>query len=123
MNVLIVEDDRINAFILKKFIQENNSVFIGHTPVEAIDVLQNNKIDIVLMDINLGNNELDGVELLQRIREMVGYEELPAIATTAYAMTGDKEKLLAQGFSDYIAKPIKKLELLRKMELVLSTGF
>ena len=121
MNVLIVEDDRINAFILRKFVQENNNVFVGHSPLEAIEILRNNPIDLVLMDINLGNNELDGVELLEKVRGMDGYEDIPSIATTAYAMTGDKESLLAQGFSDYIAKPIKKDDLLQKIELVLTT--
>jgi CheY-like chemotaxis protein len=62
------------------------------------------------MDIDLGMG-INGIETTQRIRKIPGYEKIPIVAVTAYAMTGDKEKFLAAGCSHYIAKPFPKDKL------------
>jgi len=70
------------------------------------------------VDINLGIG-IDGVETMRRIREIPGYKDAPIIAVTAYVMSGDKEKFLQSGFSDYIPKPYLKDSFLEKIRTVL----
>lgn len=118
-SVLIVEDDSINAFITKKFISEHHESDVASDGTIALQKIKEKNYDIVLMDINLGDEELDGVEVLRRIRSIPGFEKIPSIAITAYALSNDRERFLAQGFNQYLAKPINKEELLREMEALL----
>ena len=67
--------------------------------------------DIMLFDINLPP-PWDGIKLMHEVRKKIkAYKTVPFVAQTAYAMTGDKEKLLEAGFDDYISKPINQQEL------------
>jgi len=73
-------------------------------------------IDVILLDINLPA-PWDGLLLLKELRKTWPLlNQIPCIAQTAYAMSGDREKFLAAGFDDYIAKPIDKKELLTIIE-------
>ena len=112
-NLLIIEDDKINAFILKKFLSDHYNAEIASSPESAIDKLKNqdNSYNVILMDINLGDDIMDGTDLLNELRTISKYESTSFIATTAYAMSGDREKFLEEGFNDYIFKPIQKTEL------------
>ena len=66
--------------------------------------------DVVILDISLP--EMDGTEILRRIREDSKLRDLPVIALTAHAMVGDREKYLSAGFNDYVAKPILDMNVL-----------
>src|SRR5262249_29885099 len=70
----------------------------------ALKAFHENPPDLVLMDISLP--EMDGIEVLRRMREDGKLKEIPVIALTAHAMQGDLEKYLHYGFNNYIAKPI-----------------
>ena len=74
------------------------------TGFAALEGLPKNKPDLVLLDISLP--EMDGSEVLRRIRADAQLRSLPVIALTAHAMSGDREKYLAAGFNDYVTKPI-----------------
>jgi CheY-like chemotaxis protein len=63
---------------------------------------------------------MDGVETTRKIRKLPGYEKVPVIAMTAFAMKGDREDLLNDGMDDYISKPFKTLELKKIINTVLS---
>ena len=108
--VLIVEDDDLNLLYMKSVLG-----IIGCDSIqaingaEAVDLCKHNPdISIVLMDIRMP--VMNGVEATKLIREFK--PELPIIATTAYALTGDEHRLLEAGVTDYLAKPINKEKLI-----------
>jgi CheY-like chemotaxis protein len=111
LNLLLVEDDDVNAKIILRFLDgEYNAQWIK-SGSEAVELALKKKFDGFLMDISL-KGSLDGMMTTSRIREIAGYESTPIIAVTAYAMVGDKEKFLNGGCTDYISKPFSKSELL-----------
>jgi two-component system sensor histidine kinase/response regulator len=70
----------------------------------ALEGLAKDRPDLVLLDISLP--EMDGTEVLRRIRADAALGQLPVVALTAHAMTGDRDRYLRAGFNDYVTKPI-----------------
>lgn len=104
--VLLADDDVRNIFSMTKALEKYNMKII---PVmdgkEALEVLKTHpEVDVVLMDMMMP--EMDGYESIKAIRKTPGTKKLPVIAVTAKAMTGDREKCIAAGASDYISKPV-----------------
>lgn len=86
-------------------------VLIAGNGREALERIDSEPVDLVLMDVKMP--EMDGVEATRRIRSSTSEKsQVPIVAMTAYAMSGDRERLLASGMNDYIAKPIVKEELI-----------
>jgi len=110
--ILVVEDDKINAFIIEKFLEEFFKIEIASNGTMALELAKSNQYQIILMDINLGDEELDGVEVMHRMRQQKNYTNTPFIATTAYAMAGDRDRFLNAGFDEYLPKPIKRQQLI-----------
>jgi CheY-like chemotaxis protein len=111
LNLLLVEDDDINAKIILRFLEGEYCVDWVKSGPEAIDLTAREKFDGFLMDISL-KGELDGLMTAGRIRKIPGYQSTPIIAVTAFAMVGDKERFLNGGCSHYISKPFTKPEFL-----------
>lgn len=115
--VLVVEDDKVNAFIIKKLIADKFDLEIAYTPNEAQNALKNDsEYFAILMDMDLGNDQIDGSELLKIVRKTRGFANIPVVATTAYSMKGDRERFIKMGFNEYLSKPIDKHELLKLLE-------
>ncbi|MBC7553657.1 MAG: response regulator [Taibaiella sp.] len=110
--VLIVDDDVRNIFSLTKALETVNMQIIAAIDgKEAMEKLQQNpKIDIVLLDMMMP--QMDGYETARRIRQQPEWKRLPVIAVTAKAMSGDREKCIQAGASDYITKPVDVDQLL-----------
>ncbi|HOE39834.1 MAG TPA: response regulator [Bacteroidales bacterium] len=111
LNILITEDDRINYLLLKTILNKAGATTLeAQTGNEAIEHVKtfDDKIDVILMDINLPG--LSGSDALVEIKKI--NNKIPVIACTAYTQNEDAQKLLNQGFDDYIAKPINRNELL-----------
>jgi len=110
--VLIVDDDVRNIFSLTKALEVlKMNVVTAIDGQEALKVLgQHPEIDVVLLDMMMPN--MDGYETATRIRENKSWKNLPVIAVTAKAMTGDREKCINAGASDYITKPVDVDQLL-----------
>jgi len=108
--ILIVEDDYTNYLFLHTCLEDTNCKIkkASDGEVAVQECLNDEEIDVVLMDIQLP--VLDGISATRKIKEH--RKKLPVIAQTAYAMHGDKEKLLTQGFDDYLNKPIEPKNLL-----------
>lgn len=114
--LLYVEDNEINSYVLEKYLSKDNFQYSNaKNGQEALSKLSENHYDLILMDINLGIG-MDGVELSKEIRKIKEYENVPIIAVTGYAMGNDAQNLMAEGLTDYLAKPFKKDELLSKLE-------
>ncbi len=106
IKVLLVEDNRINQQVAEAILQEAGIlVEMADNGEEAIDAVNREKYDVVLMDIQMP--VMDGYEATRRIREDERFAALPIIAMTANAMKGDKEKCLDAGMNDYVSKPIE----------------
>ncbi|MFC6096526.1 response regulator [Flavobacterium qiangtangense] len=110
--VLIVDDDVRNIFSLTKALEVlKMNVVTAIDGQEALKVLETHpEIDVVLLDMMMPN--MDGYETATRIRENKNWKNLPVIAVTAKAMTGDREKCINAGASDYITKPVDVDQLL-----------
>lgn len=111
INLLLVEDDDINAKIIIRFLEGEYEVTWVKSGQEAIDLVSREKFDGFLMDISL-KGELDGLMTAGEIKKIHGYESAPIIAVTAFAMVGDKERFLHGGCSHYISKPFTRPEFL-----------
>jgi len=120
--ILIVDDDVRNIFALTSVLEssippENQmKVLFAETGSEGIALLeQNPDIALVLMDMMMP--EMDGYEVIGKLRADSRYENLPIIALTAKAMKGDREKCMEAGASDYISKPVDIEQLLSLMRV------
>ncbi|HZX73044.1 MAG TPA: response regulator [Cyclobacteriaceae bacterium] len=109
--ILYVEDDPINALILRKLMQKEFIVEHVSDGESCIKQLRIDDFELVLMDINLGAGKMDGVETFKKIRETEQTKSIPVIAVTSYAMPEDRQRFLDEGFSDYVAKPIDRESL------------
>ncbi|WP_327392057.1 HAMP domain-containing protein [Streptomyces sp. NBC_01186] len=121
-NVLIVDDDIRNVFALTHVLSRVGiTVKYAENGREGLEVLDRSpEVALVLMDIMMP--EMNGYEAIQSIRNTPRLAELPVIALTAKAMSGDSEKALESGADAYISKPVNLDELLQAMYDLLSTG-
>jgi signal transduction histidine kinase/CheY-like chemotaxis protein len=110
--VLVVEDDVRNVFALSSVLEPRGAlVEIARNGREALDHLRSKPgVDLVLMDIMMP--EMDGLEATRELRKDPRFAKLPIIALTAKAMSDDRDKCLAAGANDYIAKPLDVDKLL-----------
>ena len=104
--VLIADDDMRNIFSLTKALEKYNmNVIAAIDGKDALQKLRNSQnVDVVLMDMMMP--EMDGYESIRTIRKDPNFKNLPVIAVTAKAMTGDRAKCIEAGASDYITKPV-----------------
>ncbi len=103
--VLLVEDNQLNQELALELLTMNGIVVdIAENGQQAIDMVHANDYDGVLMDCQMPI--MDGYTATEQLRAEQQYKELPILAMTANAMVGDKEKALASGMNDHIAKPI-----------------
>lgn len=100
----VVEDNADNRLLLDAILGDRYAIVEYENGVDALAGLMASPPDVVLLDISLPG--MDGNEILARIRADEKLRRLPVIALTAHAMAGDRERLLANGFDDYITKPI-----------------
>ncbi|MFP4366846.1 MAG: PAS domain S-box protein [Bacteroidales bacterium] len=107
--ILVVEDNELNSRLLQRIMEPTGAeIIFARDGKPAIEACRSNKnIDIVLMDIQMP--EMDGYEATRMIKSI--RPELPVIAQTAYAMAEERERIIAAGCDDYLAKPIRQKDL------------
>jgi two-component system cell cycle response regulator DivK len=117
--ILIIEDNPKNLKLVRDVLQ-----FRGYTTLEAetgeagVELARAQQPALILMDVQLPG--MNGREAMQRLKADVHTRHIPIIALTAFAMKGDQESLLAEGFDGYIAKPVDIKELPRVLAQFLS---
>ncbi|MGM0496605.1 MAG: PAS domain-containing hybrid sensor histidine kinase/response regulator [Bacteroidota bacterium] len=111
--ILVAEDDIMNFLLVREFLIDTDAdVQHAENGQKAVDLCKElNNVDLVIMDIKMP--VLDGIEALKKIKKQ--NPNIPIIAFTAHAYEKDKQKLLKQGFDEYISKPVKQKELLEMM--------
>ncbi|HEV2614363.1 MAG TPA: ATP-binding protein [Gammaproteobacteria bacterium] len=118
IKILIAEDNETNQLVilamLKKLELKNSD--IANNGIEVLNLLAKNSYDLILMDCEMP--EMDGYEATRQIRQKYK-KHITIVAMTAHALQGDKEKCLAAGMDDYLAKPIDRAELIRVLQLYL----
>lgn len=117
--ILLVEDNEMNKEVVRIYLKNICKVDYANDDKTAIQLTAQKKYSIVLMDINLGNG-LSGIEVMKKIKEVNGYNDVPFVAITGYALHGDKEKLLDEGCSYYLSKPFMKKDLIELVEKLLN---
>jgi CheY-like chemotaxis protein len=116
LQILLAEDDETTVFSISRLLEKSgHSVTVALNGQEALQMHEANDFDLILMDVSMP--VMDGIEACQRIRGSGNSHkrDIPIIALTAYAMTGDKEKFLAAGMSGYVAKPVNMESLMQIM--------
>ena len=109
--VLLVEDNAINRELASEMLSASGLVVsVACDGQEALDMLERQRVDVVLMDCQMP--VMDGYAATRALRQRPELKDLPVIALTANAMVGDRDKALAMGMNDHVAKPINLEQLL-----------
>ncbi len=103
--ILYVEDNPDNRSLIRRVLEaEGYAVVEAVNATQALEKLEREKIELVLMDINMP--DMDGYTLTARIKSIEKFSKIPIVAVTANVMRGDREKSLGAGCDGYIQKPI-----------------
>ena len=120
MRILLADDEPIGQLSMKTMLTRmGHEVVTVGDGLEALAALRRGGFDCVLMDVQMP--EMDGVEATRLLRcapEFAAQAQIPVIALTAYALAGDREKFLAAGMNDHVAKPVQLEDLKRALERV-----
>ena len=108
--IAIVEDNADNRLLLSALLGDDHDLDEYEDGPAALAGLPGAVPDLILLDISLPG--MEGPEVLRRLRSDPRLRKIPVIALTAHAMSGDRERFLAQGFDDYVTKPIVDESLL-----------
>ena len=120
LDILLVEDNVFNQRVAATLLEKHgHKVRIAENGREALKVLDQERFDIVLMDVQMP--EMDGIQATEEIRnrEKLSGGHVPIVALTAHAMKGDKERFLAAGMDGYVTKPIRLEELWKEIRILL----
>ena len=117
--VLIVEDDEMSLKLISHLLEVAGLSWVaarnGHT---ALDMAVKIEPDLILLDIQLP--DISGLEVAQRLKATALLHTTPIIAVTAFAMVGDRERILEAGCDDYVSKPIDVVNLMSKIQKAIS---
>jgi len=118
-HILLIEDNPNNIKLMVMLLEQQNYQVTVDTNAEA-GIINAKKLlpDLILLDIQLP--EMDGMEACRIMREEQDLAFTPIIALTAFAMPGDKERILANGFNEYMSKPINYRDFLNLVNKILS---
>ena len=118
VKILLVEDNEMNRDMLsRRLIRNGFEVVMAIDGEQAVALAQSELPDLILMDMSLP--VIDGWEATRRVKAAEATSNIPIVALTAHAMSGDREKTLDAGCDDYDTKPIEMPRLLEKIDALL----
>jgi CheY-like chemotaxis protein len=109
VSILIVEDNHLDTLIVKTLLQNHFNLETVTTGEEALNIIEEIKFDIILMDIKLGNQSMDGTTLMKVIKSNDKYQHIKIFAVTAYAE--NETQFITEGFDGLYVKPVIKEEI------------
>ena len=113
--MLIVEDNALNLKLLSDLLEYHGYYVVATGSGEAaLRIAEEEQPDLILMDIQLP--DFSGIDATRRLKANLKTQRIPIIAVTAFAMSGDRTKIMESGCDDYMAKPFNILELLALIE-------
>ena len=113
--ILIVEDNELNMRLLNDVLEAHGYKIVKTGTGEgAIDLARRERPDVILMDIQLP--DISGLEATRRLKEDLATRDIPVIAVTAFAMSGDEKRIRDSGCDGYVAKPIMLQPFLALLE-------
>jgi two-component system, cell cycle response regulator DivK len=116
--ILLVEDNEANRDMLsRRLLRKGYEVLLAMDGGEGLAMAQSQSPDLILMDMSLP--VVDGWEATRRLKAQAQTREIPVIALTAHAMSGDRQKALSAGCDDFDTKPVELPRLLTKIEALL----
>ncbi len=118
-SILVVDDHELNLKLAREILTARGyEVVVAASGEEAVKVARDRRLALVLLDMQLP--DMDGLEVLGRLRSLPETKHLPIIALTAQAMAGDRERFLAAGCDGYIQKPISLRTFSQQVEQYLA---
>jgi len=121
LKILLVEDNLLNVEVVEMFLKKYWEISSVNNGEDAINRAKSSNYDLFLIDINLGHG-MSGIEVLKQIRQLDNYQKTPSIAITGYASEEHKRLFLEQGFTNYLAKPFYKKELIDMIKGLVKTN-
>jgi CheY-like chemotaxis protein len=116
--ILIVEDNHLDILVIKVLLEKYFNLYIVTNGIDALYAAEEYDFDIILLDINLGDPSMDGIEVMKRLRKNKKTEALKIFAVTAYA--DNEDYLIEQGFNDVLTKPVIKDEIFEILNELIS---
>jgi signal transduction histidine kinase/DNA-binding response OmpR family regulator len=108
--ILVAEDNKVNQRVVTTMLRKHGyEVVVASNGLEALEQLDRQPFDLVLMDIQMPG--MDGIQATRKIRTHPRWAGIPIVAMTAHAMNGDREKCIAAGMDDYVSKPVSPVHL------------
>ncbi|MGD0100123.1 MAG: response regulator [Acidobacteriota bacterium] len=119
--ILLVEDNELNRDMLsRRLVRRGYEVEIAVDGREGLSMASASSPDLILLDLSLP--EMDGWEVLRRLKQDPKMKSIPVVALTAHALVTDRNRALEAGFDDYDIKPVEMPRLLQKMETLMHDG-
>ena len=118
--ILVIEDVEFNRDLIVQLLEEEYEILTATDGAEGIDVARRERPDLILMDLSLP--VMDGWEATRQIKTDKEIRNIPVIALSAHAMTGDEERARQSGCDDYLSKPLDENLLFEKLAKFLGRG-
>lgn len=119
-HILLVEDDDTNRKLVRIVLGDGYRISEAASVEQALDLLQRERPDLLLLDIRLGDGS--GLDVIRAVRADPAFDQVPALAITAQAMKDDESRFLAAGFDAYLSKPIDTRRLPETVERFIREG-
>ena len=117
---MLVEDDPVTIFITEKLLEKYYTVTSVKNGYDALSYIESQKFDVILMDINLGDLNMDGIKTMRMIRKNPKTRNIKIIAITSFST--NRTWYIQQGFDDLLLKPLEEDTVIETIEKSFSKG-